>query len=94
MGDGSDETVISFFKKIKPNVTLDSWQYCQGAGTAGSDRIVAFINNKRFVKHMVSSLFRQMPPQYENLEFSVDCVAKTAGVFAPYPLSISYADNV
>jgi len=94
MGDGSDETVISFFKKIKPNVTVDSWQYCQGAGTGGTDRIVAFINNKRYVKHMISSMFRQMPPQYENLEFSVDCVAKTAGVFAPYPLSISYADGV
>jgi hypothetical protein len=94
MGDGSDETVTSFYKKIKPGISLDSWQYCQGAGVAGSDRCVAYINNKRYVKHMISQMFRQMPPQYENLEFSVDCVAKTAGVFSPYPTSISYMDNI
>lgn len=94
MGDGSDETVISFYKKIKPGISLDSWQYCAGAGTAGADRMVAYINNKRYVKHMISQMFRQMPPQYENLEFSVDCVAKTAGVFSPYPVSISYCDGI
>jgi hypothetical protein len=94
MGDGSDETVFSFYKKIKPGITIDSWQYCAGAGSGGTDRCLAYINNKRYVKHMISQMFRQMPPQYENLEFSVDCVAKTAGVFSPYPLSLSYMDNI
>lgn len=94
MGDGSDETVISFFKKIKPGVSIDSWQYCAGAGAAGVDRMVAYINNKRYVRHMVSSLFRQMPPQYEDLTFTVACLAKTAGVVCPYPLSVSYADSI
>ncbi len=94
MGDGSDETVISFFRKIKPSVTIDSWQYCQAAGTNGVDRCVAFINNRRYVRHMVSSMFRQLPPQYEDLQFSVDCLAKTAGVITPYPLSISYMDGI
>lgn len=95
MGDGSDETVISLIKtKMLPGISIDSWQYCQGAGNGGLDRCVAFINNKRYVKHMISQMFRQMPPQYENLEFSVDCVAKTAGVFSPYPLSISYMDGI
>jgi len=95
MGDGSDETVISLIKgKMLPGITIDSWQYCQGAGTSGADRCVAYINQKRYVKHMISQMFRQMPPQFENLEFSVDCVAKTAGVFSPYPLSISYMDGI
>lgn len=95
MGDGSDETVISLIRtKMLPGVVIDSWQYCQGAGSGGTDRCVAYINQKRYVKHMISQLFRQMPPQYENLEFSVDCVAKTAGVFAPYPLSLSYMDGI
>jgi hypothetical protein len=94
MGDGSDESVISLFQKLYPGVTVDSWQYCQAAGTAGADRCVAYINNRRYVRHMISSMFRQMPPQYENLEFSVDCLAKTAGVVSPYPLSISYMDSI
>lgn len=94
MGDGSDETVISFYRKIKPSITIDSWQYCTGAGTAGTDRIVAYINNKRYVRHMISSMFRQQPPQYEDLTFSVLCLAKTAGIVCPYPLAVSYSDGI
>lgn len=94
MGDGSDETVISFFKKIKPNVVIDSWQYCQGAGAAGADRMVAFESMKRNIRHMISSMFRQMAPEFHRLTFSVLCLAKTAGVVVPYPLSLSYGDGI
>lgn len=94
MGDGSDETVISFFRKIKPTVTVDSWQYCAGAGTAGTDRMVAYVNNRRYVRHMISQMFRQLPPEFFNFEFKTLCTAKTAGVISPYPISISYADGI
>lgn len=94
MGDGSDETVISFFKKIKKGITIDSWQYCQGAGTAGADRAVAFVKNKRYVRHVISELFRQMPPETENTVFSTLCLAKTAGVISPYPISVLYCDGL
>lgn len=94
MGDGSDETVISFFKKIKPDVTVDSWQYCQGAGTAGADRAVAFTRESRFIRLMVSEEFNQMAVQYTNLEFKVPCVAKLAGVVCPYPLAVTYMDGI
>lgn len=94
MGDGSDESVISLFKKMYPGVTIDSWQYCAGAGTAGQDRAVAYIKNRRYVRHMISQRFRQLAPQFENFEFKVPCTAKTAGVISPYPLSILYADGI
>lgn len=94
MGDGSDETVISFLRKIHPGVTFDSWQYCEGAGTNGSNRIVAFSRDKRRIKHMISEDFRQMPAQYQDTTFKVLCLAKTAGCIVPYPLSLMYSDNV
>lgn len=94
MGDGSDETVISFFKKIKPDVTVDSWQYCAGAGTNGGDRMVGYMNNRRYVRHMISEEFYQHPVQLLDLEFKVLCTAKTAGVISPYPLSIVYGDGI
>jgi hypothetical protein len=94
MGDGSDETVTSFFQKIYPGVSLDSWQYCQAAGSGGTDRCVAYRNEKRYVRHMISSLFRQMPAEFRHLTFMVLCLAKTAGVITPYPLSISYMDGI
>lgn len=94
MGDGSDETVISFFKKIKPQVQIDSWQYCQAAGTAGADRMVAFTRDARYVRLMVAEMFTQHPPQYNDLEFKVPCTAKLAGVVCPYPLSVTYGDGI
>lgn len=94
MGDGSDETVITFFKKIKPGLVIDSWQYCSGAGTGGTDRMVAFIRNRRYVRMVVSQRFRQQPPDWRNLTLWTLCTAKTAGVLAPYPLSISYGDGI
>lgn len=94
MGDGSDESVISLFKKLYPGVQIDSWQYCAGAGSAGADRAVAYIRDKRRVRMMISQEFMQNAPQYENLEFSVDCLGRTAGVVSQYPISILYADAI
>lgn len=94
MGDGSDETVISFFRKIKPDVTVDSWQYCAGAGSGGLDRMVAYNRDKRYVRMMISQRFRQQPPEWRALTFYTLCSAKTAGVLSPYPLSISYGDGI
>jgi hypothetical protein len=94
MGDGSDESVISLFKKMIPGVTVDSWQYCDGAGSNGLDRAVGFISNKRFVRLVISETFRQEPPQYRDLTFRTICSAKTAGVITPYPISITYMDGI
>lgn len=94
MGDGSDDSVITLFKKFFPGVSIDSWQYCSGAGTAGADRMVAYVKNKRYVRHMISQRFRQLPAQFENFEFKTLCTAKTAGVISPYPLSIQYSDSL
>lgn len=94
MGDGSDESVLGLFRKMIPGVSVDSWQYCDGAGTNGLDRAVGFINNKRYVKHAISQMFRQEAPQFREHTFRTLCSAKTAGVFSPYPISITYMDGI
>lgn len=94
MGDGSDESVLTLFKKMCPGVTVDSWQYCDNAGTNGVDRAVGFISQKRYVRLMISQMFRQEAPQYRDLTFRTICSAKTAGVISPYPISITYMDGI
>jgi hypothetical protein len=94
MGDGSDESILSLFQKQRPGVVVDSWQYCDGAGSGGTDRMVAFIGEKRYVKLALSLRFKQLPAEFRNREFKTDCLARTAGVFSPYPLSIIYGDNI
>lgn len=98
MGDGSDETVISFalktLSKVYPGLVIDSWIYLAGAGTGGTDRMIAFDRDPDKVRLMVSEEFRQEPPQYNNWEVKVLCSAKTAGVVSPYPISVAVGDGI
>lgn len=94
MGDGSDASVINVFNKMFPQVTVDSWNYCTGAGAAGVDRAVAFINDPRRVKLKISIDFEQSPVEYRNRMFKTDCIGRTAGVVSQYPVSIMYMDGI
>jgi hypothetical protein len=92
MGDGRSDTILSYFMKTNRHIKeIDSWQYLTGTGEGSTDQMICYKKDKRNVRHMISQEFTQMPPQFENLEYTVDCTAKTAGVVIPYPLSISRA---
>lgn len=94
MGDGSDTTILSFAKQMLPGVDIASWQYCKGAGTNGVDRMVAYDPNPRYVRLTIARDFTQEPPQVQYLTTKVLCTGKLGGVVSPYPLSVTYADNI
>lgn len=94
MGDGSDTTILNFAKAMLPGVMIDSWQYCEAAGTNGVDRMVAYNSNPRFIRMSVAREFTQEPPQVQYLKTIVLCTAKLGGVVCPYPLSITYGDGI
>lgn len=96
MGDGRSDTILSYFAKTNKHVgeRVDSWIYLAGAGTASSDRMVCYNKNLRFVRHMISMEFQQLPPELRKMTYNVACLAKTAGVVMPYPLSVSYGDGI
>jgi hypothetical protein len=94
MGDGSDTTILNFAKAMLPGVQFDSWQYCDGAGTNGSDRLVCYNSDPRYVRMTVARGFTQEPPQVQYLKTIVLCTGKLGGVVCPYPLSVTYMDNI
>lgn len=94
MGDGSDASVLDLFKKMNPGVQVESWNYCAGAGTAGVDRAVAFINDEQYIAFKISIDFEQCPVEYRNRDFKTDCLGRTAGVVARYPVTILYMDGI
>lgn len=101
MGDGRSDTVLSYIDKTNKHIGsanggkgISSWLYLQGAGAANADRMVAYDPDPRFVRHMISNEFEQMPPQLEKMTYETICFAKSAGVVSPYPLSISYGDGI
>ncbi len=94
MGDGSDDNVISYLLKTYAGLSIDSWQFCKGAGTAGVDRMVAFNSDPKNLRMVISQEFMQMPPQYQNFRFKIPCGAKILGCICPYPLSVTYMDGI
>mgnify|MGYP002147116628 CR=1 FL=1 len=87
MSDGRSDTVLSYFvrtrKESEQPVEVRSWQYLAGAGVGPSDRMVAYDPDMRFVRHMISQEFIQLPPQLRNETYVVNCRAKTCGVVCP-----------
>lgn len=95
MGDGRSDTILSYFTRTNKHIKeVDSWQYLAGAGAGATDRMVCYRKDPRMVRHMISMEFTQLPPQLEDMTYHVACLAKTAGVISPYPLSISFGDGI
>ena len=95
MGDGSDTTVLAFAKQMLPGVSIDSWMYCDGAGSGTSvDRAVAYNSDPRYLRMTIARGFTQEPPQVHYLTTKILCTAKLGGVVSPYPLSVTYMDNI
>lgn len=93
MGDGRSDTVLSYIvstrEKSGSPIKVSSWQYCSGAGVGGTDVMVAYDPQKRYIRHMISREFQQAPPFIHGFKIDVECVAETAGVISPYPISVS-----
>lgn len=90
MGDGRSDTVLSYFEKTSKHIKeVDSWNYLAGSGAGSTDQMLIYKKDKRFIRHMVSQEFTQMPPQFEQLAYTTLCTAKTAGMVIPYPLNVA-----
>lgn len=94
MGDGSDKSVLQLFIEQNPGVRVERWNFCAGAGAAGTDRAVAFQSTEDVLAFKISVPFEQMPVEYRNRTFKTDCLARTAGVVVRYPLAIAYMDGI
>lgn len=95
MGDASDTTILNFAKAMLPGVKFDSWQYCDGAGSGTNvDRVVCYNDASRYVRMTIARGFTQEPPQVQYLNTIVLCTGKLGGVVCPYPLSVTYMDNI
>jgi len=95
MGDGSDETILSFFvrtrKESEQPVEVRSWQMMAGAGTGNTNLMVAYDPDQRKVELKMAQEFTQLQVEYQRETYRVPCRARTAGVVLRRPLSMTYA---
>lgn len=97
MGDGSDETILSFFmrtrKESEQPVEVRSWQMMAGAGAGSTNLMIAYDPDERKVCLKMSQEFTQLQMEYARETYRIPCRAKTAGVIARRPLSLTYASG-
>lgn len=90
----SDKTILEWFRANYSNMAIDTWHRLQGAGDAGSDRMVCYTLSPDHLQGAVPQEFEQMPAQERNLEFIIPCHARVGGVLMYYPLSMAYGDHI
>ena len=90
----SDTTILEFLKAEHPEITR--WMKVgelKGAGTDGSDMVIAGYFDPMYVKLEIPTRFNQLPVEQRNLEFVVNCVAEAVGVTVTMPLAFAKAQG-
>lgn len=90
----SDTTILQFLQMVNPGVEFKSVVELAGAGTGGVDVIVAMENNAENFSVEIPMLFRQHAPQLKNLEYTIPCESRFAGVVVRYPLAFVKAEGL
>lgn len=91
----SDTTIAQFFLKNSPNVKqIVSWSALKGAGTGGTDRMIAYRRSPDVLQAIEPQPFEQLAPQTEGLEIITNCHGRCGGVVVYYPLAICVGDGI
>lgn len=90
----NSKTILATFLENNPYIrSVESWVRLTGQGAGGTRRMICYRKDPDAVEFLVSIPFEQLPPEPRNFETIVNCRNKTGGVFAYYPLSMSYGDG-
>ncbi len=99
MGDGSNQTCLSFFedtspyvKEVRPSYRLDYSERANWSGSTG--RMIAYEKSPDRLSMLLPVEFEQLPPQQEGYEYKTLCHSRMGGVISPYPSSIAYGDGI
>lgn len=95
MGDASDKTILSFILQNSPFVKeVVPWYRAKNAGASNADRMVMYPKNPQVLGALVPMEFTAMAPQERNMQYIVNCIARTGGVICRYPVAVQYADGL
>ena len=92
--DAEGQTVLGFLKEVHPEITR--WMKVgelKKAGAGESDVMVAGYFDPMYIKLEIPTRFDQLPVQYRNLEYIVDCIAEAVGVTVTMPMAFAKAEG-
>jgi len=91
----SDTTILEFFLRNNQHVQrVHSWYKLKGAGTGGTDVMIAYRRDPEVVEVVIPQEFEMFPPQPKNMAFNIPCHARYGGVRIRYPLAFSIRTGI
>jgi hypothetical protein len=90
----SDLTILEYFKRNKPEITVVSVPKFTGKGQGGSGVMVAYERNSMKLTFEIPQAREIFPAQQDALVFKVLVHARTGGVIIYYPLSVTKAEGI
>jgi hypothetical protein len=91
----SDTTILEWFLRNTPHIkSVVPVAKLKGAGTGGTDVMVAYENNPANLTLEIPDPFQILAPEQRGLEYVVPALLSTAGVVVYYPLSVAKAEGV
>lgn len=88
------QTALSFWRQQHPEVRVEPIFEMVGAGAGGTDVAFLYELDEENLRHELVMPFNQLPPQARNLEFVVNCMARSAGVQIDYPLAFAKMEGI
>ncbi len=95
VGDGTSDTVLSYFLKTNPHITsIDSSHLAESNSGWTGKRGTVYKKDPTCLEAVVSQPFEQYQPQLDGLETVTICHLKTAGTVLLQPLTMEYFDQI
>lgn len=87
-------TVFGAIKQNFPDVTFVTAFELQGKAAGGTDMMIAGDFDLDNLSHEMVEDFNQLPAQARNLEWVVNCIARTGGVNVRFPLAYTIVEGI
>lgn len=96
VGDGTNESILSYFKRTNPHITsINRTHYSETAGALSTTRLVTYQNRVDKIEMANSVIFEQFSPgvSEDGLEVVTVTHMRTAGMLAHRPKSVCFSDG-
>ena len=98
MSPGSDTTIMQFFVRNNPSITIEWANELKGAFNVpagglvnrGVDGFIVYTRSADKFWQEIPQAFEMFPPQFNNLAYKVPCHSKHGGVIIAYPGSQAF----
>jgi hypothetical protein len=95
LDDTMEKSIYQYFVENHPGVRLDWLSNLDDAGSLGTTRMVAYINDSNHIELEIPVKFEQQEEYKDGpMSYMIPLTASIVGVIAYYPLTIVYADGI